>query len=339
MLPTKSWLPQGMRDEGQRLTSLFTEICRGFSGFLYQEKTIYIKHFNLLDQQEIDAFYDKKYTHAREQGLPIEEERLVFLEEEGTWTSKDQEDISKKEAYIKGLERSLGKLVIASQQQQIKKTLEEQREELNKKNHQRFALLEATCEKYANTKQSNFILFASLFRDKDCMEPWFTQEEFEELSAADLVGWLNLYSNATENLVGEEIKKLAASPFFSNYFNLCGDNASRFFAAPVHEWTFYQINLINYGKIFKNIFENIPDIPEHIKDDPDALIEFANQKNKREEYQGRGEEKDAYSVMGASKEDMSKLGVKPKGGVDLHKYAAERGDSLTMKDFIDMQGG
>ena len=327
-----------MKDEGQRLSSLFTVICQGFSAFPHEGETIYIKHFNVLDQQDIDAFYNTKYAHAREQGLPTEDERLAFLEEEGTWSAKDQDEISKKEAYVKGLEKSLGKLVIAAQQQQIKKTLEEQREELNKKIQQRFSLLEATCEKYANTKQSNFILFASLFKDKDCTKNWFTKEGFDELSAADLVRWLHVYGNATEDLGAQEIKKLAVSPFFSNYFNLCGDNASSFFADPVHEWTFYQINLINYGKIFKNIFENLPDIPEHIKDDPDALIEFANQKNKREEYQHRGEEKDGYSVMGASKDDMNKLGVKPKGGVDLHKYAAERGDSLTMKDFIDMQG-
>lgn len=328
-----------MKDEGQRLSSLFSIICQGVSSFLHEGKTVYIKHFNLLDQQGIDAFYDKKYSHAREQGLPTEEERLALLEKEGTWTSKDQDDIAKKEAYIKGLERSLAKLVIASQQQQIKKTLEEQRDNLNKKIQQRFALLEATCEKYANTKQSNFILFASLFKDEACAESWFTKEGFDELSAADLVRWLQAYGNATQDLDAEEIKKLALSPFFSNYFNLCGDNASSFFAAPVHEWTFYQVNLINYGKIFKNIFENVPDIPEHLKEDPDALIEFAGQKNKREEYQQRGAEKDGYSVVGASKDDMDKLGVKPKGGVDLHKYAAQRGDSLTMKDFIDMQGG
>ena len=274
-----------MKDEGQRLSSLFTSICQGVSTFQHQGETIYIKHFNLCDQQGIDAFYDEKYTHAQNQGLPTELERLTLLEEEGTWTPKDQEDITKKEAYIKGLEKSLGKLVIASQQQQIKKTLDEQRENLNKKIQQRSTLLEATCEKYANTKQSNFILFASLFKDEGCRENWFSKEEFDELSGADLVRWLHIYGTATADLAAEEIKKLAISPFFSNYFNLCGDNASNFFAAPVHEWTFYQINLINYGKIFKNIFENVPDIPDHLKDDPDALIEFASQKNKREEYQ------------------------------------------------------
>ena len=247
--------------------------------------------------------------------------------------------MQKKKSYIKGLEGSLAKLIIKAQQDSIKKSLVQARRELDKILQEREELLLGTCEKYASNKLNNFVLYRSLFQEKDCITPYFSEEEFDELTPGELVRWLSFYSGAIEDLTVSNIKDLAVSGSFSNYFNICADNASDFFPKQIYEWTFFQVNLINYAKVFKNIFENMRDIPEHIKEDPDALMEYATQESKRAQYQQNSDGKDAYSVVGATKEDMQKMGVKPKGGVDLHKYASQRGDSLTMKDFIDMQDG
>lgn len=300
---------------------------------------IYIKHFSLGDQVELDSFYQDVFDKAAAQGLPTEQDRLDFLAEEGLWTKDKEGDIATKKAYIKGLEGSLGKLVIKAQQDSIRKSLEDAKNALQEVVQEREELLLGTCEKYASNKLNNFVLYKSLFKESDCVTPYFSTEDFDDLGTMELAKWLNLYSTATKDLTLGNIKDLAVSGSFSNYFNICADNASVFFPKQIYEWTFFQVNLINYGKVFKNILENVRDVPEHIKEDPDALLEYATQEGKRAEYQHNSDDKDAYSVVGASKDDMDKMGVKPKGGVDLHKYAAQRGDSLTMKDFIDMQNG
>ena len=325
-------------DESRDLNKLFFDICLGFSRCRHEGNDFYVKHFNIYDQGVCDRFYDKSYSRAQNDGLPTETERLDFLRTEGTWTSEDEVVIAQKEGFIKGLNKSLAKLVIEKQQLQIKDTIKTEQENLQKKREERDSLLQGTCEKYAATKQNNFILFKSLFKDEGLQESKFTAEEFDELTSRSLIMWLGLYVESTKHLDPDRIKSLALSNFFTNYFSLCGDNSSVFFGGRIYEWTFYQINLINYGKIFKNIFENVPNIPDHIKDDPDAVLEFASQKGKRDEYEERGADKDAYSVMGASTKDMAKMGVEPKGGVDLHEYASEKGNRLSMQDFIEMQG-
>ena len=330
-----------MRDEKKSfvLHKVFVDIAHGFSVLHEEENLIYVKHFSLGDQVELDSFYQEVFDKAAAQGLPTEQDRLDFLREEGLWTADKEDSIATKKAYIKGLEGSLGKLVIKAQQDSIRKSLEQARGALEELLQEREELLLGTCEKYASNKLNNFVLYKSLFKESDCVTPYFSAAEFDELGSMELVKWLKLYAAATHELTLDNIKDLAVSGSFSNYFNICADNASAFFPKQIYEWTFFQVNLINYGKVFKNILENIKDIPEHIKDDPDALMEYATQESKRAEYQQNSDGKDAYSVVGASREDMDKMGVKPKGGVDLHKYASQRGDSLTMKDFIDMQNG
>ena len=116
------------------------------------------EHFGLQDQVGVDAFYGGIYERAEKEGLPTEEQRLEFLNSEGTWTSKEEAAIVTKEGYISGLQRSLGKLVIKRQQDQIKKTLHEERGNLQTMREAREELLHGTCEKYASNKLNNFVI-------------------------------------------------------------------------------------------------------------------------------------------------------------------------------------
>ena len=276
-------------DLDRTLNRVFLEVCQGSSKTTVNERDIYIKHFSIKDQVGIDAFYKRIYDKAQKEGLPTERERLEFLNKEGTWTAESEEEIAQKENYIAGLERSLAKLVVESQQKQIKNALKDARKNLEEYIEERDGLLEGTCEKYASSKLNNFILYKSLCADPLLEVPVFSREKFGELSSMELVSWLMAYSDATKDLTVGMLKKLAISGTFANYFNLCAESPPSFFGGNVHNWTFFQVNLINYGKIFKSIFENIKNIPESIKDDPDALIEYSSQEAKRQEHQERGE--------------------------------------------------
>lgn len=317
---------------------LFLDIHQGFSEARVGEVPAFVKHFNLQDQVGNQKYYQQQYDRAKSEGLPTDKERLTLLKEEGVWTFEDEDQISKDKNYLSGLNKTLSRLVIDSQIKQVKKTIEAAEKKLNEKLKEREGLLQSTCEKFASNKQNNYIIQKSFFKDSNLDKPYLSKEDFDELSNGDILVLLNIYNEATEHLEIEKIKRLALSPFFTNYFNLCGENPYEFFSGKVALWTFYQINLINHAKVFKTILDSISDIPEHIKEDPNALMEFANSKSKRDEYQERGQDKGGYSVMGATNQDMNKLGIQEKGGVNLHNYASQKGGKLNLQDFIDMQG-
>ena len=91
------------------------------------------------------------------------------------------------------------------------------------------------------------------------------------------------YNKAVAPISAENIQLISIADFFTSYFSLAEKNIYGFFAEPLHRLTFFQINLLNYAKLFSSILKNL-DPPEHIRDHPKQLLEFAkNQAKKREQ--------------------------------------------------------
>ena len=108
---------------------------------------------------------------------------------------------------------------------------------------------------------------------------------------------------------------------------------------PVVELNNFQLNLLLYTRIFKSIFENNEDIPEKIKKDPKALLDFANSSEAREEIKSKmNESSSASTIVGATSEDLEELGVTKSNKNSLHEAAKKKGGSLSMKDLMDLSG-
>ena len=81
------------------------------------------------------------------------------------------------------------------------------------------------------------------------------------------------------------------------------------------------------------------DIPEKIKKDPEALLDFANSSEAREDMKKKfSGDKGASTIVGATKEDMEELGMQQNAGVSLSEAAKKKGGSLSMKDLMDISG-
>ena len=100
----------------------------------------------------------------------------------------------------------------------------------------------------------------------------------------------------------------------------------------MYDFSFYQLNLLNYAKILNSIIENHGKIPDKIKKDPDRLLAYAESKSKNKAIVDKGKGKQGFSVMGASKEDMGEMGVSDELSVSPFELAKKKG-SLTIKDF------
>jgi hypothetical protein len=117
------------------------------------------------------------------------------------------------------------------------------------------------------------------------------------------------------------------------YYNILGSKQLfRFFEKPIYEYTFYQLNLLNYAKVLHSILENVEKIPENIKKDPDKLLAFAEAKNRNKDMVQKSQDKQGFSVMGSSKHDMDEIGVSDELSVSPFQLAKEKG-SLTIEDF------
>ena len=317
--------------EAQRLNKLYAQIVKGYTVTKWGKQKVYIKHFGIEEQFSVQEKYDEVFTKALKEGLPTEEDTLQVLEKEGAWTAQEESDLQKQRDYISGLRTSRKHLIIPSQVAQLTTQLEEAGKVLLEKEKTKEGLLQNTCEKFADTRANDYSVFLS-FCSTASLEPLFTAQEFDELDKAELYDLVLIYNTAMEHLSTDSVKKIAIAPFFVNYFNLSGDSPALFFKNPVSELTYYQVNLLNYGRLFKSIFENVENIPENVMEDPDQLLDFADSQKKTEKSRQRAQDSDGYSVVGANEQDLKAMGVKDGTTKSIFDLAKEKGGNLSISD-------
>ena len=119
---------------------------------------------------------------------------------------------------------------------------------------------------------------------------------------------------------------------------LC-EKPTELFGLPAINLSSYQVTTLLFARIFKNILENTQNIPDKIRKDPEALIEFSNSSDSREKAKEHLSKDGASTVFGATEEDYSELGVSQSNltaGKSLHQAAKEKGGSLNMQDLMNM---
>ena len=155
---------------------------------------------------------------------------------------------------------------------------------------------------------------------------------------------IGVYNKSTKKFQSGSLKRISVSGFFTNLFYLCDDDPFVFFGKAVVGLTFYQIELFGYGRYYKNLIQNSENQPpEEISKDPEKLVEwFESSKSARETLDKskiEGQEGSATSLVGASKEDLKRLGLdNPNETINLAKKAAEKGGKLTMDDMMKLHG-
>ena len=323
-----------LEGKDKELSKSYLDILNGYSKIKYIDRVLYIKHFGVFDESLITENYDLVFEHARNQGLPTEEERLEVLCEEGFWTKADERKIEFKRAEIKELETRLSKTIIKKQKEKILKNLADAKEEINKIERKRSEMLHDTCESFARSKSMNYSVWLSFYEDEALTKKAWSKEEFDSLDRGDLNELIALYNLKMQELSISNIKKISISGIFVNYFYLSTESVSDFFGKKILDLTFFQTTLASYGRMFKNIQENNSDIPESVMNDPDALIDYAKSKNESKTHSAKvADSEGAYSKVGATKQDMIDAGVSSESAKWLHELAKQKGSALGWQDF------
>jgi len=328
-----------VEEKGYR--KVFRDIVRGYSYSQFNNKDAYIKHTTTHDQVELEDVYDRYYNIAKFRGIPTEEEMTKVLLDQGDWSEEDDKEIERLREYIKRLEESKSHLL-------LKREIDKKSEEIVKERNNYYNLLNlkdemlgGTCEKYANERTNDHYIVKSFFKDEYLKERLFSQDDYDEMSVYEIREISSIYNFVSNQFSERNIKFLTVQDFYYPYFPFSED-VMQFFGLPAVKLTKNQINLIIYTRVVKNVLEKNENIPDHIRKDPDKLIDYANVSEKAKEKMSKHEgQAGASTVIGAKEEDyefMNISSVKKEGSVSLRDEAVKKGGRLSMEDMMKLSG-
>lgn len=317
--------------------SLIGEAFDGYTEALFNGVTVYVKHVTIRDQRYLHKYYDKYRKIALDKGLEKEKDRVAYVLKEEIWEEKDDLKIQSLELEIQNLKRTVKSLFLPSQKQAMQENIEEKAQEKHELQQKRKEVMGQTAEDYASTRSADEILRFLLFKNKELTEHLYSEDEFGELEAWEVLELTSIQNKIQERLSDSTIQEAVLRPFFSMYLSLCED-AYGFYQKPITELTIYQLKVVLYGKMFFNIFQYTENIPEEYKDNPEKLIAFSEaQRNKDSNKGGIKDDADASAVFGATKSDMEEL-RKDANTVSLAKEAEKHGGKLDMKQMMRLAG-
>ena len=317
---------------------LFKDIVQGFSEVKVTGTTLYVKHLSSLDQVDLEELEETFRDKAQKRELPTEEEALDRLREEDMWTAKDESEIIQQKLHVEALENTGKQLYLKSDIENNSTKKQEAQKKLAQLRGAKDDLVGQTCEKYAQSRVSDHYILKSFYKDIDLEQQCYSEEEMDELGKEELISIIQAYNQRLFSFTDDNIQKVILQDFYSAYFPF-SDNVMNFYNKPLFELSLNQVKLIVFTRMFKNIFESYPKIPETIKKDPKKIIDYVNAQDKAKDAVSNLDKDGASTIVGAKPEDYEYLGYKqtPKGA-SLSEQLKKKGGRMNMKDLMETMG-
>lgn len=319
----------------RNLRYVFRDIVRGFSQGKWGESVAYIKHLSALDQVELEEIDTSYFEQAKNKGVPTRKEALDRLKEEELWVTEDENALTEHRSYLEGLSKTRKQLYLKSDITKNEDQTKEGEQKLFVLESKKEELIGNTCEKYARNRVNDFYIIKSFYRDEQLKNPLFSEKSIDEISQSELVGIVTQYNEKVATIGDLAVQQLVLEDFYSAYFPFA-DSVMNFYNKPLFELSSLQVKLIVFTRMFKNIFETHPKIPDAIKKDPEKIIDYVNAQDKAKEMINNLDKEGASTVMGATKEDYEYLGQKENlQGRSLSDMLKAKGGRMDMKDLME----
>ena len=319
-----------------RLFVKFNEIIKGFSERRLDKETIYIKHLSNDERCFLYSKYQEFFDYAGKLGLLSEQEALNKAIEEDSWSEKNEREIKTMEDFIERMKITKKNLFKQRDIDIIEKDLEAEQIKLRNKLEEKKEAIGKTKEDYATNRSNDYVLYLSLYKDKNFIEKYFDLESFEEMSYAELGKYIVFYNEFYKEFDDLCTQKIALADFYKPYYIVL-DSPNDFLGKPLSEFTELQTRVLIYGKVFKNIFENNENIPEKIMNDPEELLKYVDKTKAEEKFNKTRKKSSANSsaemVFGASKDELSKS-----KDTKTVNEAMKNKKNLTMEDLMKLHG-
>lgn len=328
---------------------MYSEVCKGFSiGQIASNKLFYFKHPSLAEHFSLYNNYEINKQIAEKKGVLSEENKVKEAIDNGWWSYENESKINLLNKTIKNLHTTREKLLYPSQKEGIEKQILQNKHILISFQKQRKELIGYTSEEYAESKFLDDLLINLVFKDVNLKEPLFrNEEEFYSLSDKECEKIKNIFNQCTNSFSQDVLKKIAASGFFQNLVYLNSDPYS-FWGKAVSQCSKYQIDLLVYGKMYRNTidsyYKNDKPIPSEIMEDPEKFVDWIeNQQSqptsKRKNKKADSKTNSVSSYVGATQEDLKSMGVKIEKlkGKSLLQLAEEKGGVLEKSDYFKVR--
>lgn len=307
-------------EDDLNLRRVYADICRGYSTAIWRDEPLYVKHLTHYDQVDIDVYYERALRVAKGRGFKTQAERLKWLSDRGLWVRRDESDLDMQRAYVDNLAKTRAKLYLKSQIESLGKTLDEARAKLIKDTMRRDTLIGLTCEQVADQRIQFHYIHLSCYRDRALSHPTFSLADLSQLDDDESNELISFYVNVIQRFDIEAIRRAALAPYFTNHFYLCGDQLHTFFGKPLCDLTSHQVNLLSYGRYYRDIL-SANKVPDEIKTNPDKLEEYVNKSAAfKQAIAKTGGEGGRVGIVGATPDDFKALGIED-GSQAMHEAA------------------
>ena len=312
---------------------IFKDLVYGWSLIPYKEDYAYLKHLSVFDQVDIEEVRQQYYDKAKSRGLPTEAEALVRLREEEMWTTEDEGKITEQRNFIAEAEKTKKQYYLKAEIEKANKDIKVAEVKMLELQAQKDSLLGQTCEKYAISRLSDHYILESLYSDEKLTTPVYSQEAVDQMSRGEMRDVVAKYNNAYSVFDDNNIQKVVLQDFYQPYMPFC-ENVNNMFSKPLFELSVNQVKLVIFSRMFKNVFENYPNIPDRIRKSPEKIIDYVNAQEKAKDTLKNIDKEGASTIVGAKKEDYEYLGIQQTDSNSLSSILKEKGGKMDMKDLM-----
>ena len=322
------------------IRKIYRDVLNGYSLFNFKNKNIYFKHLRELDFGKCNEIYVENFRKAKAQGLLTIEDKLKILISNGDWSNEKNENILSLTRELDNLTQTRSKLIIRSQIEEFDKKIEIILKDLQALESERKTLLGLTAEGFAEKKSNEYVLYLSLYNDETLSRKLFeSEEEFEEADVDTLASYFYLYKDLVTELSEINLKKIAACPFFLNYFFLCSSNPFFYYGRSIVDLTKYQLDLFILGKCYENVLTKTGKNPPEYLKTLDEIVDWYNNKGFVGDTNPKDKNQIGKTYIGASKEELKSLmGNSKEEVVDLVAEAKKFNRDLSFEDILKIHG-
>ncbi len=151
----------------------------------------------------------------------------------------------------------------------------------------------------------------------------FTLDQIHQLDEEEADAIMSMYIRSSNRFAANALRQIAVSPYFTNYFYICGENIASFFNRPIAELSIHQVNLLSYAMYYKHILQN-NQVPNDMRENPDKLEEYITKTaNFKEATAKAGQTGNRVGIVGATQADFDALNLKNSSDI-MHNAAKKQ---------------
>lgn len=265
-----------------RIDYLLNRIITGIFIFYYRDQEYILRSPNALIKYKACLLYDKIINDEKYSSWIRESEMTRIMVQLGLWAQDSDKTMTKLDNNIEECKLKLYENLKRPDVFKLtKKTLQSYRNQLNYLSQIKNNFRNNTLEGFAESAKSEYIICNTLYANNKKIF------KVSDINAKNTHNY-NLFNTLIQEVYKDtisisDIRELSRTPQWKTYW--CA-NKDRVFKGNVTSWTDDQRTLVNYSKMYDNVYEH-PDCPEDSVINDDDVLDgwFIFQKKKREREQ------------------------------------------------------